>query len=269
MESISMDGPNVNWKFFELLQQEHMEQFGGSQLAVVGSCGLHTLHNAFKCDFAKSCQIDKLLKALHSQFNCAPARREDFCYVTNSSIFPLHFCGHRLLENLPVAERAVEIWPSMETYVDAVKSKKIPNPGSSSFDTIGTAWEDPLILPKLHFFMAVSRTFQPFLEKYQTDQPVMPFLHKDLTELLKNLLRHFVKKELLDVSAVKLARLDATDVQTWVPPKDVDIGIGVWQGRGQGQVVILHARPLIRLIKPERDKGDQRRQCDRERITGS
>lgn len=23
MMSISMDGPNVNWKFFELLQQEH------------------------------------------------------------------------------------------------------------------------------------------------------------------------------------------------------------------------------------------------------
>ncbi|XP_023681158.2 uncharacterized protein [Paramormyrops kingsleyae] len=225
MVSISMVGPNVNWKFLELLQQEQMEQFGGSQLAVVGSCGLHTLHNAFKHGFAKW-QIDKLLKALHSLFNCAPARREDFCCVTKSSTFPLHFCGHRWLENLPVVERAVEIWPSMETYVDAVKSKKIPNPGSSSFDTIAASREDPLILPKLHFFMAMSRTFQPFLEKYQTDQPVMPFLHKDLTELLKSLLRRFVKKELLDVSVVKLARLDATDVQTWVPPKDVDIGIG-------------------------------------------
>lgn len=172
-----MDGPNVNWKFLELLQQEQMEQFGGSQLAVVGSCGLHTLHNAFKHGFAK-------WQALHSLFNCAPARREDFCCVTKSSTFPLHFCGHHWLENLPVVERAVEIWPSMETYVDAVKSKNIPNPGSSSFD-IAASREDPLILPKLHFFMAMSRTFQPFLEKYQTDQPVMPFLHKDLTELLK------------------------------------------------------------------------------------
>ncbi|KAI2665830.1 putative kinetochore protein SPC25 [Labeo rohita] len=61
MVSISMDGPNVNWKFFELLQQEQVEQFGGSQLAVVGSCGLHTLHNAFRHGFAKW-QIDKLLK---------------------------------------------------------------------------------------------------------------------------------------------------------------------------------------------------------------
>ena len=52
MVSISMDGPNVNWKFFELLQQEHAEQYGGVQLVNVGSCGLHTLHNAFKCGFS-------------------------------------------------------------------------------------------------------------------------------------------------------------------------------------------------------------------------
>lgn len=42
--SISIDGPNVNWRFLELLQQEQAEQYGGAQLIVVGSCGLHTLH---------------------------------------------------------------------------------------------------------------------------------------------------------------------------------------------------------------------------------
>ncbi len=30
--SISMDGPNVNFKCFELFQQEHAERYGGSQL---------------------------------------------------------------------------------------------------------------------------------------------------------------------------------------------------------------------------------------------
>lgn len=43
-----------------------------------------------------------------------------------------------------------------------------------------------------------------------------------------SLIRRFVKKELLDVSTVKLARLDAADVQTWVPPKDLYIGIGAF-----------------------------------------
>ncbi|RXN24103.1 hypothetical protein ROHU_022313 [Labeo rohita] len=55
----------------------------------------------------------------------------------------------------------------------------------------------------------------------------LPLMNLPLRRLLPHsLLRRFIKKELLDVSAVKLARLDATDVQTWVPPKDVDIGIG-------------------------------------------
>ncbi|XP_051544808.1 uncharacterized protein LOC127435395 [Myxocyprinus asiaticus] len=38
----------------------------------------------------------------------------------------------------------------------------------------------------------------------------------------------------------------------------------LWQCGWRGRVVIPHTRPLIRLIKPERDKADRRRQCDRE-----
>lgn len=33
--------------------------------------------------------------------------------------------------------------------------------------------------------MAVARTFDPFMRKYQTDEPVMPFFGKDLAELIK------------------------------------------------------------------------------------
>lgn len=50
--SISMDGPNVNWKFLEMMQDQQKDQFS-KQMLVVGSCGLHTMHNAFKgiCSF--------------------------------------------------------------------------------------------------------------------------------------------------------------------------------------------------------------------------
>ncbi|XP_041668456.1 uncharacterized protein LOC121526132 isoform X4 [Cheilinus undulatus] len=106
MVSISMDGPNVNWKFFELLQQEHAEQYG-VQLVVVGSCGLHSLHNAFKCGFSMW-QLEKVLRAMHFLFHDTPARRDDFIALTKSSVFPLPFCGHQWIENLPVVERAIE-----------------------------------------------------------------------------------------------------------------------------------------------------------------
>ncbi|ROJ62551.1 hypothetical protein DPX16_21537 [Anabarilius grahami] len=168
--SVSMDGPNVNLKFFELLQSDLNEMYGGAQLVSVGSCGLHTLHNAFKAGFSMW-QVEKLLRAMHILFNNVPARREDYVTVTNSSVFPLSFCGHRWLENLPVVERALEVWPSLQLYVDAVKRKELPNPGTGSYDTIEATQKDPLILAKLDFFATNARTFDPFLKRYQTDEP--------------------------------------------------------------------------------------------------
>ncbi|XP_049923983.1 uncharacterized protein LOC126404646 [Epinephelus moara] len=49
--SVGMDGPNVNFKLMDLLQKEHAELHGGAQVINVGSCGLHTLHNAMKAGF--------------------------------------------------------------------------------------------------------------------------------------------------------------------------------------------------------------------------
>lgn len=185
--SISMDGPNVNFKCFELFQQEHAERYGGSQLVAVGSCRLHTLHNTVKSGFS-IWQVEKLLRAMHTLFHNVPARREDYTAVTKSSVFPLSFCGHRWLENQPVIERALEVWPSLTQYIDAVRRKQLPNPGTASFDTVEDEKKDTLIVAKLHFSLTVARLFSPFLKKYQTDEPVMPFLSDDLAELIKVLI---------------------------------------------------------------------------------
>ncbi|CAM4573936.1 unnamed protein product [Leuciscus chuanchicus] len=224
--SISMDGPNVNFKFLNNLQQEHGELHGGRQLISVGSCGLHTVHNSFKTGFS-AWNIEKLLRAMHYVFHNVPARREDYTKLTGTSLFPLPFCGHRWVENLPVAERAIEVWTKLKEYVEAVRRKELPNPGTSSFDTIEAANKDPLILAKLQFFMALSRTFCPFLKKYQTDEPVLPFLCRDLTELMMSLVRRFIKRELLqDITPFKLTKLDTDDQKNWVSASLTDIGLG-------------------------------------------
>ena len=41
---ISMDGPNVNWKFLEIFQGE-LKRESNVMLLNVGSCGLHVVHN--------------------------------------------------------------------------------------------------------------------------------------------------------------------------------------------------------------------------------
>ena len=92
---------------------------------------LYTTHSRLA-----SPHVEKLLRAMHFVFHNVPARREDYTKLTSSSLFPLPFCGHRWVENLPVAERAIEVWPKLKEYVAAVHRKELPNPGTSSFDTI-------------------------------------------------------------------------------------------------------------------------------------
>ncbi|XP_048046597.1 uncharacterized protein LOC125268444 isoform X2 [Megalobrama amblycephala] len=224
--SVSMDGPNVNFKFLELLQLDHAENYRGAQLVSIGSCGLHILHNAFKAGFSMW-HVDKILKAMHTLFHHVPARREDYVRITKSTVFPQPFCGQRWLENLPVIERALAVWPSLKLYLDALHRKELPNPKKASFDTIETAHNDPLTIAKMHFFMTVARTFDPFMRKYQTNEPVMPSFGKDLAELFKSLLRRFVKREVLqDITALQLTTLDLSDKNLLLLPQMADIGLG-------------------------------------------
>ena len=179
---VSVDGPNVNWKFVELLQEEHREQCPKNRLLGVVAFTRCTARArmALRCG-----KLRKYPEPCTTCFIVHLARREDFMLVTKCGTFPQPFCGHHYLENLPAVERTIEIWPYTVTYVDQVKAKKLPNPRSSPYDTIADAQMDPIILAKLHFFMSVSRGFQQFLAKYQRDAPMIPFLCKDLEDLIR------------------------------------------------------------------------------------
>ena len=117
-------------------------------------------------------------------FKDTPARREDYISVTASNQFPLKFCPHRWVENVQVAERAIEIWPHIKAYVQKVTEKSIPNPGTTSYDTVASCTKDPLIMIKLLAFVSIAKQVTPFLVKYQTDKPMLPFIANDLERML-------------------------------------------------------------------------------------
>ena len=48
-----MDGPNGNLKLYETVITERNEN-EQHQLIAIGSCGLHTMHGAFRAGFEKS-----------------------------------------------------------------------------------------------------------------------------------------------------------------------------------------------------------------------
>ncbi|KAJ8043836.1 hypothetical protein HOLleu_11110 [Holothuria leucospilota] len=223
---VSMDGPNVNWKFYRTLCDEIKKDFA-CQTFNIGSCGLHILHGGFKDGASASgWQIEKLFSSLHWLFHDTPARREDFTKVTGSSVFPLQFCKHRWLENLPVAERVQSMWENILKYVEQATAKKIPCPQTTSFEIVKQSTKDPLIEAKVAAFLSISKEVHPFLVRYQTDKPMIPFLATDLHELLKGLTKRFLKKEVhSDVNQIlKLIKMDVKDSSTHCPVGDVDIG---------------------------------------------
>jgi len=111
---VSMDGPNVNWSFYEKMQQKVKSECG-CQMLNIGSCGLHIVHGAFKhgCNATKW-DIQSVLRAVYTLFKETPARSEDYTTITGSDVFPRNFCSTRWLENVPVAERVLEMWPHLK-----------------------------------------------------------------------------------------------------------------------------------------------------------
>ncbi|CAL4148044.1 unnamed protein product [Meganyctiphanes norvegica] len=177
---ISMDGPNSNWKFYNNFVQDRQETDPDIPILInIGSCGLHVVHGAFKYGASKTgWKLDGVMRAIYYCFSDSPARRDDYLAANGSNAqFALQFCSTRWIEDVPVAERAIKIWPNIKKYVSTVeKLCKSKQPKCQSWTNLKEYTKDELILAKLYFFLTIAKVLVPFLELFQTDKPMMPFL---------------------------------------------------------------------------------------------
>lgn len=188
---VSMDGPNVNWSFLRELKLDF--QHGEEKLLDLGSCGLHILHGAFKDGVrCTGWNVTKYLRAIYNIFKDVPARRALFTSYSGSTVYPLKFCAHRWLENIDVAQRAIEITPYIKKFIEGVQKDKI-EPTSDSYVTVVECLKDALLLAKLAFFKSVGCEVEPFLREFQTDSPMVPFLYNTLSQMVRSLMKRFMK----------------------------------------------------------------------------
>ena len=230
---LSMDGPNVNLKFHKEIQDElHRHQdCQNVSLINIGTCGLHVVHNAYKGGIdATGWKLDHLLFCLHQLFKDTPARRDDYTNALSSlasgPVFLLKFCKTRWIENVPVIKRAITVMSQIPVYVKAVNEGKFADPGTKSYEAVKEASKDPLTGPKLQFALSVAKQITPFLQFYQTDKPVLPFLAGDLFGLLQNIMSRFVKKEIMNEvkSIEKLLKVKVSDKDSHLVYSSVDVG---------------------------------------------
>ena len=228
---VSMDGPKVNHNFLRSLKRD-WENGMLHKLLDIGTCNLHIVSGAFKTGAEKSgWEIHKTLKSSYQMFHEAPVRREDYTLVTGSEKFPKFFSATRWVENQEPADHLIKIWPNIQklwTWWSNQKprSKQPCNLENKTMLHMKDALNDNLRTTKLHFFSFIAGKLQVYLIKYQSDKPLIPFLHRDLMGLLRSLLTLIIKKDIVDAAktGAKVKSIDLYNKDNLVKLSHVDIG---------------------------------------------
>ena len=223
MVSVSMDGPNVNLATHKLLE-DYMQDTYGHGLLNIGSCSLHQVHNAVKAAFEKGCDwnIGKFLRALYLLFHDVPARRAEYESVNKNVAYPLNYCHHRWLENVKPAKRAAEIIPQLKSYIAAVAAKKVTKPSCASYDYVILFLKDPLARAKLLFFVSMCHPIEKYLTNFQTDKPMAPKIQSEITSMLNQLVKRFVKRS--EYKEKNVQDVNINSLSNHKAHSDIDVG---------------------------------------------
>ena len=136
------------------------------------------------------------------------------------NVFIHRFCATRWIEDEAVSERALKLWPNIMKVIKHWESlSKSKRPQNKSYETLTKHYTDKFILAKLQFFKDIATLLKEFLEKFQTDNPMVPFLEEALTDVIRKLMKIIVKPEILiDIStSIKLAKVDLSKMENLLP----------------------------------------------------
>ena len=163
------------------------------------------------------------VRSLWQLFHDTPARRDDFVKLTGSTVFPLKFCPHIWVEDVDVAERALQMWPNIKKYVSSFRATPKKAQQTASYAAIKEACEDPLTVTQLDSSSPWRNNFSHFCS---SSRQMAPFLGQSLKDLLLTLMGRFIKKDVLEQadSYPKLAALDPCDKKKQVHCKHVEFG---------------------------------------------
>lgn len=216
---VSMDGPNTNKKFLRLLI-EAREKNNDLPLVDIGTCTVHSVSGAFKTADEKTLNVGKFLLNSYYVFKDSPARLLE-ANELQSSKFPKKFCPTRWVENGPVARHILGLLESISKFIDNIKGTAA-EPKTQSYSAVKSSLNDPLLPAKIAFFAEIAGKLEPFLEKYQTDNPLVPFMADDLQDVFIALGGMILK----DAYLQKVHRTELTDDKL-LHPDDLKLVLGV------------------------------------------
>ena len=106
-----------------------------------------------------------------------------------------------------------------------MKEPKSKQPTSASYSTIQKATKDILVPAKIQVFVYISKILEPFLLKYQTDEPLIMYLAEDFHDVWEANTQ--ICKQISFGSAdtmYKITNLDVLDKKNHKATAEIDIG---------------------------------------------
>ena len=223
-----MDGPNVNWKFPDLLKKDFWDD-ECPRFLEYGSCGLHVIHGAIETGHLKAgWKVHDMLSSAYYLFKGSPARRAEFTLITGSTTFPMKFCKTRWVENVPVAKKFLLLFDQVKKFMDKATHTRKASTSLQSWQRLEAGFKDPFMKARIHFFIALSSEVEPFLRRYQTASPYLPFLYDDLSVIVENLLKRCVQPSKLEnLTTKQLAEFDLDVKDNLLTANKVKVGLAV------------------------------------------
>ena len=140
------------------------------------------------------------------------------CTIIYNRVYSLYsFSATRWLEDRDVAIRAMKLWPNIVKMIQHWESlSKSRRPNNKSYETLLQFYNNKTVPHRLQFFIDLSSQMKGFLELFQTDKPMVPFLQGQLADILKMLLKMVVKPDVFDElvksgSSYQLVKFDVSD----------------------------------------------------------
>lgn len=238
---VSLDGPNVNLSFLKKLEN-HLQILNpdGKSILDIGICSLHTVNGAIKTAINK-CEwnLSQFFRSLYNFFKGSPARRAKYTEITSSKSFPFKFTSVRWLENGPCVDQTIKIFDHVSQFIKEYAEEK----ENKNLQYLRETMKDPFLKAKLCAFRSILSDIEPFLRRFQSQKPMVPYLFSSIEELLKKEMMRFIKPEKIREAntSQKLINLDLHLFENLAKVEKIDVGFG--------------AKNILRQIKSsEKDK---------------
>lgn len=209
---LGSDGPNVNKAVFRIINEDVMID-RGKGLVNIGTCNIHTVHNAFMKGLVELGECaSELIIDVYNFFNDFPSRWEDFEAIQIQEMVPQNrFIKHvssRWLTIDGAAKRVLQQWPALVKYfVTFIPRNKNNLTKTAKYNRIVARLKRNVMKAELCFVSCSAEIFSAFTGLFQRQEPLVHVLYDDLRKVTLTLAGRICKPSVIIESGMVLDSL--------------------------------------------------------------